>query len=579
MHWSNKDIETLLKGVLKHGNQWSLIYKESPILHKFQKSSLPVKINYLKKNAKYDYYINLVKNNKDLPELKSDLTIWDDTDILILSKIVNEKINWEQIIKDNPSLLKYDIKNVKKKYQEISQKKEKYNIICKCNRKHSWKKLLETLECDCGISIQDFINYIQKNYKGNLVWVIDNKVYKILPKNISLTFDNTKLMTVLDYHSTVILFGQKLPESPKLDKEIPNESFCMKFNYDNNCRCKIKCCYRLIYNKLLNKPIFTGLPETSVAREYLKSRTQEYNTTSKCSFTKNFFVSLLKRNTTLKKNSIVSYTYIISKIFEYNLQEVMWNPFYIISLNLPYEIIRTFKNILFLLSDCELYQLYGAKSYTMRDEYSRANKVHQDSKLKTVQKNTDNTNWCSVNDLKTVIDLLEKDFKSIYEYQMIVWLKLEIYLHCLRNEYSTLKLSDYNRDNDNFIIFNKDLQTFTIILNDYKTVGNHGQVVINICSSHIVYNDILNLFNYRLKTDSKFLFLTLQNKQFTQPEFSKFVISFTFKYLSKRIGSRLIRKIIVTETLGPEISLTEKIELAQKMLHTTGTQQTYRKII
>lgn len=489
----------------------------------------------------------------------------EDTDILL--KAVSERgpTKWSKMKKDYPQLAKYNAPGaLRGRYltclKHLNQQKN--GVTCKCGKvvNKPWRL---PLKCHCGIPLKELVEYISENFK-NIVWILGDKVSKDIPEiSSNLYFVQSK-----NYQIVKDIFEKKLciPVVNNRRDEL-NESFCMVS--DNCCTCLVKCVYRLLFNNLQSKKIWNGLPESIVKREYLKytATTPEFlNDCGNPELTIDWFNKVISRNKNLKENSIISYKYTIKKIFEYNLQNSMWDPFNLLSLNLHFEILGPFKNIIWYISDSELYKLYGEKSRCMRPMYSRALSLQRETKLRESQKRSqkDNDNWCSVDDIKDMIVKMDND--SIYDFQKIVWFKMQIYMHCLRNEYSTLMVTGYNLYTDNFIKDN------LIVLNNYKTVKTHGRIEIPV-----TVDDVIKLYNLRLSNGCSHLFMNNKNQPFKKSEFSRFIINASMMHLGKRIGSRLLRKITITEALKDEVTLVDKLNLASKMLHTSSTQQTYRK--
>ncbi|KAJ3144827.1 hypothetical protein HDU86_001343 [Geranomyces michiganensis] len=230
-------------------------------------------------------------------------------------------------------------------------------------------------------------------------------------------------------------------------------------------------------------------------------------------------------------------------------------------------------------SDLEsLRSLYHAKFL----EYQRSYESHLHSQTMTVREEQE---WASVEELRSYMIRLKQDIltshpqlntnEAMYEWQMYVWLLLELDQAALRNEYSTLRISNYDPLNDNHISVDQEGHT-SLVFNDHKNTGSMGSQSFYVKES--VYDDLAILYNHRFAHRQEYLFLSKTLVPFHPKGFIAFVTSHSRRYLGKSIGSQMIRKIIASEYYRNDHTLDDKAEFARSMLHSTSMSEKYRRL-
>ena len=141
--------------------------------------------------------------------------------------------------------------------------------------------------------------------------------------------------------------------------------------------------------------------------------------------------------------------------------------------------------------------------------------------------------------------------------QELLLMKLYMFYNCLRTDYNTVKLINFDEENDNYFKNN------TIVFNTLKK--NNNQLKIKLS------DEIVN----HIKT-TEFLFETSQHKQFTSKNFSKYIKT-VFSKNSKNSNTNLntIRKIVATHQRITIILPNESKEIAKKMNHSEYMSKYY----
>lgn len=196
-------------------------------------------------------------------------------------------------------------------------------------------------------------------------------------------------------------------------------------------------------------------------------------------------------------------------------------------------------------------------------------------------------NWGSLDELKSVIDMIPDD--NLMNYQKKVIVALYTLMPPLRNDYANMKVYGYTRKgksyNDlkgNRIEVNELNGNMEIVLEDYKTKAQFGTVRITIPEP--LKNILTKWFN-RFNTNRKFLLVKPFNtdKSLSKDDVSKLVPSIFKEYLNKHITIQLIRNIYETELISKpdynKMSINEKKREHEKLLHSHTTAQEYFKKI
>lgn len=208
----------------------------------------------------------------------------------------------------------------------------------------------------------------------------------------------------------------------------------------------------------------------------------------------------------------------------------------------------------------------------MRVEYQRIQKMLSEESEREIQKKSDREqrNWARLEEIKWGITNLRRNVRTWYDYQRLVWYEMEVYQAALRNEYRTLKVANY-RESDNYIEGRK------LVFNEYKTSRAMGRQEFEM--SDEIEEDLTKLVKHRLERKQEYLFLKSTGQKFSSQEFGNAMMNGMERYVGgKRIGSQMLRKIVVSEMRAGEKSLEEKKEDSRKMLHSSYMNERYRRL-
>jgi hypothetical protein len=183
--------------------------------------------------------------------------------------------------------------------------------------------------------------------------------------------------------------------------------------------------------------------------------------------------------------------------------------------------------------------------------------------------------WAEVLAIKEKVQP-KPDTTSWTEIQDWVIYSLYTLLPPLRADYSPMKVFDRKplaqQDKGNYMILRKTKPL--IVLNEYKTQSTFGKVEITIGAELM---EILNI--WRTFNPSEWLLLKDDGEPMTPDGLSQRVIRIFEKHTGKCTGISMLRHSYITmKRSGKELSLLEKETLAHQMLHSTLTNELYRRI-
>lgn len=182
-------------------------------------------------------------------------------------------------------------------------------------------------------------------------------------------------------------------------------------------------------------------------------------------------------------------------------------------------------------------------------------------------------NWSNISEITKALDQMEKDSEDNLSLKpIVVWYRMEIDQSAARNEYSTLKINNYDNNIDNYI----NIASKKIVLNEYKT--NHAYSRQEFTIKDKVWPYIHAQIERQSQLNADFLFTDNKNQPYSSSSFSQKMMSKLSPYLNgKRIGSRQLRLIVASEYRQGEKSLQEKSEFSRGMLHGVGMNERYRR--
>jgi hypothetical protein len=187
-------------------------------------------------------------------------------------------------------------------------------------------------------------------------------------------------------------------------------------------------------------------------------------------------------------------------------------------------------------------------------------------------------NWIPYETIITIMNSLEK----IDTYKEFLYLKLNI-AYTLRNDWRELKIITQRALKNQFKLENKNEQetkkmnyfvkykrNYYLYIRSFKTASTYSDLKIEI-------NPELNKYirkYLRIFPTNKYLF-EKDGKPYSTQDFTKFV-ELIFASTGKRVGSTMLRHILITEKHGKDIK--EQKESARVSGHSTSTQAKYVKL-
>lgn len=381
-----------------------------------------------------------------------------------------------------------------------------------------------------------------------------------------------------------------------------NEGFCF-LQKDEDCVCEPRCCYRKIFNHFRKREMWDGIPATAVREGVSGYRYKEIVRVVKGEGELNPIWSLeycqrvlLRMKTRvvdedtgevlregIQEDTVKKYEYGVKSMWEKGIMQVFDEPLECLRLlrgrfeqsTVNSLVWSTIMSLLSHMTNQELIKMFGSIGPQLRYAYWQISndlraKSEKDSQTRGAR---EERNWLSVSEIEEAIYQMAKECQSLYEYQRVIWYRLELEQGTWRNEYSTLKVQNYNTKKDNWIDIDKKI----ITLNSYKTASTYHQQTFPIVESLV--EELKKLVECRLRDGHEYLFVNTMGQQFIGAAFSNFMIGGFAKYVGgRRIGSQMLRKIVVTEMRKGEKSLEEKREMSKNMLHSEHMSERYRRI-
>lgn len=185
----------------------------------------------------------------------------------------------------------------------------------------------------------------------------------------------------------------------------------------------------------------------------------------------------------------------------------------------------------------------------LRDEYNNEYTKNMEEGSKSIN---EKENWISLEEINKYLDSISptlsktKDSKKFMDY-MIMKLQTK---YPMRNELNCLKIineKDFNNledKSDNYIVFKK-MGSF-ISLGNYKTNKKYGVRKFDLEKED---NDLIRIWKNKFhnKENNNLIYNLDNGKDFNTNTYSKYLINLFEKAFNKKVGSRLIRKIVMSE--------------------------------
>lgn len=171
------------------------------------------------------------------------------------------------------------------------------------------------------------------------------------------------------------------------------------------------------------------------------------------------------------------------------------------------------------------------------------------------------------------LDVFGNGQVSRYTLQSYIAFMLQLMQDPLRNVYYSLKLFDWNPASDNYIDIDKQIMVF----NDHKTAKYFGRFTCKIKED--VWEDLKVLVNHCRVTNSNHLFLNTLGNPMSSRDFSVMLQSVVNKYVGKRLGSQMIRKIFITHYRSQDnFKWIDSKNLSRRLMHSeTTSRRIYHK--
>jgi hypothetical protein len=569
-NWSKEEVETLVR-LYGEGMSFSNMRSESTLLaarYKSSPMSLRDKIFSLQKER--------IKLNLELGELEKAL----------------------------PSE-KYDYRNYAKKLEEgginVRKRKEFETEMIK-DDKSLKKSKTDTLSEYKKKMIKDNTKIKVGDISATVDALIDDlkEEISVFPKMLKIRYNE----------KCGLLLGQA--------REIEFSKEC--FKKINNCRCDIACSIRWYHNMWRKRDLWFPLCKEEVEEEKGKLfESKNYNTQKsdvlyfhnsekkmemkmklsdddynkmqyykrtllesiedtfyekvmsrmkkKSKLTKNYLSMILHIKKSGVLNSLSTPELIIKKLEHYELQTLN-KKIYVIRLfieNLTYQEKLELIGYDFGLSLEYIQRMYGYFLKEIEIRYESQEKTEKEEK-----------NWMPWNELQ---DLLPRVYIEGTDQEYLAFL-LMTRAQTLRNDYSTLKFKKDGMDDeideeiDNYVDLDKNM----FVWNNYKTDQEYKRLEMKIVDDTVI-KELLK-FGYRRTLEKKdYIFEGFGKSQMKRQEFGVMLNNLTERLTGKRIGSQMMRKIMVSSARKNDLSLSDSKELAKNAMHSVRmSSSVYRKM-
>lgn len=194
-------------------------------------------------------------------------------------------------------------------------------------------------------------------------------------------------------------------------------------------------------------------------------------------------------------------------------------------------------------------------------------------------------NWISSDEIKKLIDELRKEIPSnvsTYAQYRSLMKFLAIFLQFnfpRRNDWASMKMVTTEPKDEayNYMVMGGSVKGSKFIFNIYKTSAKFGKQTFPI-PENIFYT--LKSYKPIIQSFSKdgFLFIRKDGLNFNSNEFTKFFIQIMREKTNKKVGTSLLRHIVISEKFGMDKDeLQRRQDLANQMGHSISQQLQYAK--
>ena len=380
-----------------------------------------------------------------------------------------------------------------------------------------------------------------------------------------------------------LIFGNKSYSN------MDDTTFC--FLNKDTCNCNKKCYYRRIQNYLQGKPIWSGIPVSKVRnniRDYKETVHVKYGEPNPI-WNEDYTKRIIDRNEKIKDDTRKGYKSKIGSLWKEmtfdndSLMNSLWMPWqFYTELKKRRWILSTRKTMVVAImsmishmTNTEILKVSGINASIIRHEYREVYNILVEELEENTQKFNDRErrNWVTTKELMEAIQKMENDCVTMYDKQRVLWYKMQIIQGATRNDGRTLKIGNYDKDNDNYIC----MESKQIVYNDYKTSWAMKRQEFEIRDELLM--ELSEMITFQIGIHSDYLFSKICGGEFSSSEFGNHMMNGISKYIgNKRVGSQMIRKIVTSEYREGEKSIQEKDEWSRRMLHSSGMSEKYRRI-
>lgn len=196
-------------------------------------------------------------------------------------------------------------------------------------------------------------------------------------------------------------------------------------------------------------------------------------------------------------------------------------------------------------------------------------------------------NWIELDELEKILEQLRDDIPAkiaTYKSYKIFMRYMALFLMLRfprRNDYVHMKIQTNDKNTSdpetNYLIFDREIRRSFFVFNNYKTFNKYG-------SQKFPVPDVVHAFFKKyvstITANSKdgFLFIKSNEEKMNTNEFTKFFINFMTEKTGKKIGTTMMRHIIISDKFKVDKDeLREREDLANVMGHSVIQQMTYSK--
>lgn len=197
-------------------------------------------------------------------------------------------------------------------------------------------------------------------------------------------------------------------------------------------------------------------------------------------------------------------------------------------------------------------------------------------------------NWIELDELEKILEQLRDDIPAkiaTYKSYKIFMRYMALFLMLRfprRNDYVHMKIQTNDKNTSdpetNYFIFDREIRRSFFVFNNYKTFNKYGSQKFPVPEAvHAFFKKYVSTITANSKDG--FLFIKSNEQKMNTNEFTKFFINFMSEKTGKKIGTTMMRHIIISDKFKVDKDeLREREELATAMGHSVIQQMTYGKV-